>query len=379
MQALVNGRVPTEQGLATGLAVRLRGDRILDVVPDDDARLDHCQRVDLGGLLLAPGFIDLQVNGGGDMLFNDAPSVDTLRRIAAAHRRFGTTGFLPTLISSERELMRAAIAAVRQAIAEHVPGVLGIHIEGPFIAAARKGAHDQRTFRDPDAEDIDLIAASGHGCTLVTLAPERVSSELIASLHARGVIVAAGHTDASYDDVRRALDAGLSGFTHLFNAMSPLQARAPGAVGAALEDRASWCGVIVDGQHVHPASLRVALGAKPPGKIVLVTDAMPPVGGTRTTFRLGDRMITCADGRCTTPDGVLAGSCLDMAAAVRNTVQQLGVPLPEALRMASTYPAAALGLQRSHGRIAPGCRADLVALDAEMCVRSVWCSGERMV
>ena len=377
MQALVNGRVLTEQGLVTGLAVRLRDDRILDVVPDADAQLEGCERVDLGGQVLAPGFIDLQVNGGGDVLFNDAPSVETLRRIALAHRRYGTTGFLATLISCDRDVLRAAIEAVRQAVATGVHGVLGIHIEGPFIAPARKGVHDPGTFRVLDAEDIELIAAPGHGCTLLTLAPERVRTNQIAELCRRGVIVAAGHTDASYEDTRRALDAGLGGFTHLFNAMSPLLSRAPGVVGAALEDRASWCGIIIDGQHVHPASLRVALAAKPAGKVILVTDAMPPVGGTCATFRLDDRMITCVDGRCTTPDGVLAGSCLDMASAVRNAVQKLGLDLAEALRMASTYPAAALGLGNTFGRIAPGYRADLVALDAEARIQAVWYAGER--
>lgn len=377
MQALVNGQVLTERGLAAGLTVRLRDDQILDVVPDDDARLEGCARVDLGGQILAPGFIDLQVNGGGDLLFNDAPNVETLRRIALAHRRYGTTGFLVTLISSSREVLRTAIDAVRQAIATGAPGVLGIHIEGPFIASARRGVHDQRAFRTPDAEDIELITSPGHGCTLLTLAPECVSSDQIAEFRRRGVIVAAGHSNASYEDTRRALDAGLGGFTHLFNAMSPLQSRAPGVVGAALEDQASWCGIIIDGQHVHPASLRVALAAKPVGKVILVTDAMPPVGGTSATFRLDDRVITCVDGRCTTPEGVLAGSCLDMASAVRNTVQKLGLGMAEALRMASTYPATALGLGNTLGRIAPGYRADLVALDAEARIQAVWYAGKR--
>ncbi|EQD78026.1 N-acetylglucosamine 6-phosphate deacetylase [mine drainage metagenome] len=253
---MLNARVLTERGLETGLAVRLQGDTILDVVRAEPSALGDCEPIDLGGQVLAPGFIDLQVNGGGDVLFNDAPNVATLRHIASAHRRFGTTGMLPTLISSEREVLRAAIGAVRETIAAKIAGVLGIHIEGPFIAAARKGVHDPRMFRGIDATDIGLMAAPGHGRTLVTLAPERVEPTLVAQLCQRGIIVAAGHTDASYEITRSALDAGMSGFTHLFNAMSPLQGRAPGVVGAALEDRSSWCGVIVDGQHVHPAALR---------------------------------------------------------------------------------------------------------------------------
>ena len=376
MQALINARVLTPRGLETGLSVRLQGDAIVDVTRAEQS-LHDCELIDLDGLVLAPGFIDLQVNGGGDLLFNDAPNVEALRRIASAHRRFGTTGMLPTLISSDRDVLRAAIDAVRTAMATSVASLLGIHIEGPFIAAARKGVHDPRTFRDIDKADIDLMAAPGHGRTLLTLAPEQVDHARIAQLCQHGVIVAAGHTDASYEVTRAALDAGMSGFTHLFNAMSPLQGRAPGVVGAALEDRSSWCGIIVDGQHVHPATLRIALAAKPRGKVVLVTDAMPPVGGKRNDFRLGGRVITCRDGRCTTADGVLAGSCLDMASAVRNTVHLLDVPLAEALRMASTYPAAVLGLDKSHGQIAAGYRADLVALDGALEVRSVWCGGVR--
>ena len=374
MQALINARVLTERGLESGLAVRLQGDRILDVLPAD-ALPAGCATTDLDGQVLAPGFIDLQVNGGGDVLFNDAPHVETLRRIARAHRRFGTTGMLPTLISSDRDVLRDAIAAVRAAIAGGVAGVLGIHVEGPFIAAARRGVHDARNFRDFDAADLELIAAQDHGRTLLTLAPERVGAATIAALRRRGVIVAAGHSDADYETVRAALDAGLNGFTHLYNAMSPLQGRAPGMVGAALEDHASWCGVIVDGQHVHSAALRVALAIKPRGRVLLVTDAMPPVGGDNPRFRLGEHVVTCENGRCTTADGVLGGSCLDMATAVRNTVRLLDVPLAEALRMAAQYPAAALGLADRCGHIAPGYRADLVALDAALMVRSVWCGG----
>jgi N-acetylglucosamine-6-phosphate deacetylase len=197
----------------------------------------------------------------------------------------------------------------------------------------------------------------------LTLAPERISTGTLRELAARGVIVCAGHTAATFDEVRAALDAGLRGFTHLFNAMSPLTSREPGAVGAALDDAQSWCGIVVDGHHVHPASLRIALAAKPRGKIFLVTDAMPPVGGDSDTYTLGGLTVTCRNGRCETPDGVLAGSMLDMASAVRNCVESLGVSLAEAARMASTYPADFLGLGSTHGRIAPDYRADLIAMD----------------
>lgn len=373
--ALINGRVLTTDGFRDDLAVLIEGERIAALLDPDDARQRDAQAYDLGGRLLLPGFIDVQVNGGGDALFNDAPTLETIRRIGAAHRRYGTSGFLPTLISDEIQVMRTAIEAVDAAIAQGVPGVLGIHLEGPYIAPERRGAHDAAKFRVPDAREIDLVCSLRRGVTVLTLAPDRVAPELVRDFVARGVIVCIGHSAASYEQARDALDAGARGFTHLYNAMSPLQGRAPGVVGAALEDRASWCGLIADGHHAHPAALRVALAAKPRGKLLLVTDAMPPVGGVGDTYVLAGETITCRDGRCESADGVLAGSALDMAGAVRNAVEWLGVDLGEAARMASTYAADFLGLAASHGRIATGLRADLVELDADFAVRCSWIGG----
>ncbi len=375
--AFINGRVLTDVGFRDDLTVLIDGERIVALVEAADPRIRAAQTIDLAGHTLLSGFIDAQVNGGGGVLFNDAPSVDTIRRIGAAHRRFGTTGFLPTLISDDADVMRTAIAAVDAAIVEGVPGVLGIHLEGPYIAPARRGAHDATKFRALDDAELDLVASLRHGVTVLTLAPEHVVPERVRALVARGVIVCIGHTAADYDQTRAALAAGARGFTHLYNAMSPLQGRAPGVVGAALEDRASWCGIIVDGHHVHPASLRVALAAKPRGKLLLVTDAMPPVGSAIDTYTLAGATITCRNGRCETADGVLAGSALDMAGALRNTVDSLGVPLDEAARMASTYPAEFLGVAQDRGRIAPGLRADFVELDAALGVHATWIGGRQ--
>lgn len=376
--ALVGARVLAGDGFRDGCAVLVEDGRIAALLRDDDPRVrDADVRVLPGGSLL-PGFIDVQVNGGGGVLFNNAPSADTVRRIGSAHRRFGTTGFLPTLISDDLEAMRAAIAAVREAIDAGVPGVLGIHLEGPYLAAGRKGTHDAAKFRVPDAAEIALAASLGNGCTLLTLAPERVPPDTIRALVAAGVIVAAGHSDASYEQARAGLAAGITGFTHLYNAMSPLQGREPGMVGAALEDRDAWCGIIVDGVHVHPASLRVALAAKPRGKVLLVTDAMPPVGADDPGYVLYGETITARDGVVRNAAGALAGSALDMATAVRNTVRMLGLALDEAARMASTYPADFLGLSATHGRIAPGHRADLVLLDDDLQVARTWIAGEPM-
>lgn len=376
--AFVNGRVLTPRGFENSLAVLVENATIVDVVNADDPRVAQAQRHDLQGRLLLPGFIDTQVNGGGGVLFNDAPTVDTLRTIAAAHARYGSTGLLPTLISDDLDAMRQAVAAVDQAIAEDVPGILGIHLEGPFLAPERKGVHDPAKIRAIDAQGIAIASSLQRGKTLLTLAPERTTPEVIRELCARGVIVAAGHTAATYEQTRTALAAGVRGFTHLFNAMTPLGSREPGVVGAALDDPNSWCGLIADGHHVAWATLRIAIRAKAAGKMMLVTDAMPPVGAADPTFMLKGERVSCRDGVCLTPDGVLAGSCLDMAAAVRNTVTMLGLPLDEAARMASAYPAAFLGLEARRGRIAAGCVADLAVVDDGVQVMETWIGGARV-
>ncbi|MCW2002932.1 N-acetylglucosamine-6-phosphate deacetylase [Xanthomonas arboricola] len=378
IQALCNARVLTDDGLQDGLAVLLDGAQIQAVVAADDARVAQAgTRVDLGGATLLPGFIDIQVNGGGGVLFNNACTPQALATIAKAHRRYGTTGLLPTLISDTAEVMAEAIAATRQAIAQGVPGVLGIHLEGPYLSPARKGTHDAQKFRVPDAHEIAVDTSLDNGVTLITLAPERVPLDDIRAFVAGGAVVFAGHTAATYEQARDGIAAGVRGFTHLYNAMSPLAGREPNAVGAALEDPAVWCGVIVDGVHVHPASLRVALAAKPRGKLLLVTDAMPMVGADSPSFDLYGETITAIDGVVRNAAGALAGSALDMATAVRNSVQWLGVDLAEAARMASTYPARCIGLGERLGRIAPGYQADLVLVDADVQVLATWVAGQR--
>ena len=373
--ALTNAQVLTDDGFQSGIAVLVENGRIAALLPESGLPGGVARR-DLGGNFLLPGFIDVQVNGGGGVLFNNAPTVDALRAIVAGHRKFGSTGLLPTLISDDVEVMREAVAAVRQAIAEGVPGVLGIHLEGPYIAPARKGTHNAGKFRVPDAAEVEMATSLDNGVTLITLAPERVPAETIRAMVARGAKVAAGHTAATYEETRVGLDAGIRCFTHLYNAMTPLQGREPGVVGAALEDPHSWCGVIVDGVHVHPASLRVALAAKPRGKVLLVTDAMPMVGSDDPGFDLYGETIVAKDGVVRNAAGSLAGSALDMANAVRNTVNLLGLTLDEAARMASTYPAQFLGIDAMRGRIAPGLAADFVALDRELRVVETWIGGE---
>lgn len=371
--ALTGARVFDGAEFHDGHSVVVDDARIAALLRDDDVPAGTRKRRVEG--LIAPGFIDCQVNGGGGVLFNDDRTVDGIAAIAAAHRRFGTTGLLPTLISDTREHMAEAIAAVAAALAAGVPGVLGIHLEGPFLNPDRCGAHDPRHFRPMDEDDIALLTSLRAGRTLVTLAPERVPVDSIARIVAAGVIVSAGHTAAPYETIAAARAAGLTGFTHLFNAMPPLAGRAPGPVGAALADRDAFAGIIVDGHHVSATSLRVAIAARGYRRMVLVTDAMPPVGGGPSEFPLDGNMITCRDGKLTRADGTLAGSVLDMAGAVRNCVDRLGLPLAAALHMASGAPAEFLRLGDELGRIAPGYRANLVLLDGALAAVESWIDG----
>jgi N-acetylglucosamine-6-phosphate deacetylase len=357
-------------------AVVMDGARIVAVVPRGDLPAAMPIHVLPDGAWLAPGFIDLQVNGGGDVLFNDEPTAESIGAIAAAHRRFGTTALLPTLISDTPEKMKTAIAAVAE-LAKREPGVLGVHLEGPFLSPDRPGVHDLHHIRAPSAEDEAMLLAPRSGVTVVTLAPEQVPEGFIRRLTRAGIRVCLGHSMATYEQTRAAMAEGLTGFTHLFNAMRPLASRDPGPIAAALESSDAWFGMIVDGVHVDPAMLRLALrGAAKP---MLVSDAMPPVGGRNSAFALYGEPIAVRDGRCMRRDGTLAGAFLNMAAAVRNCVRLLGVPLETALRFASVNPASFIGLDDRLGRLTLDYRADMVALDPTTIeVLETWVAGKSL-
>ncbi|MCT6698740.1 N-acetylglucosamine-6-phosphate deacetylase [Rheinheimera sp. 4Y26] len=327
-------------------------------------------------LTLAPGFIDIQVNGGGGALFNTAPTLNTLRTMVRAHAGFGSTALLPTVITDSVAVMQQAADVIAQAIANNEPGVLGVHFEGPHLSLPKKGVHPEQHIRPLTEAELAIYRRTDLGVKLVTVAPEHVSTAQIRQLVELGVLVFLGHSNADAATVNAALKAGACGFTHLYNAMSPLTSREPGMVGAALASADAWCGIILDGHHVHPLAAKLALCAKPRGKLLLVTDAMSPVGTTDTEFAFFDGKVFRDGNKLTIETGQLAGSVLDMAGAVHYAVTELGVAQGEALRMASLYPAQCIGKAQQMGRIAPGYRADLVLLDEQGKVQQCWISGQ---
>lgn len=369
MMLLAAKQVFTGTELLDGATIRINNGVIASVargVAADATYLDG---------LLAPGLIDVQVNGGGGVLFNDAPTLESLRTIANAHAKLGTTGFMATLISDERSKTAAAIEAVAQGIREGLPGLLGLHLEGPWLSEPRRGVHPQRFLRALDASDMELLTRRNAFPLLITLAPEQATAADVRTLANAGVVVSIGHTAAPHDDIEAMIAAGATGFTHLYNAMPPLEGRNPGALGVALASREAWTGLILDGIHVHPVSARAAFAAKTDRKLMLVSDAMSTVGAATASMTLFGEPISVSEGALRTTSGTLAGAHLSLAEAVRNATSLIGATREQALRMATLTPAQFLRIDRRHGYIAPGARADFVVLNDDLTIRQVWIGG----
>jgi N-acetylglucosamine-6-phosphate deacetylase len=373
IHAVAAGHIFDGAALHGDAAVVIEGANIVAVVPRSQLGAGMAVRDLPDGIWIAPGFVDLQVNGGADVLFNDQPTPEGIAAIAAAHRGFGTTALLPTLISDAPAKTKAALEAVEASL-DTEPGVLGIHLEGPFLSPAKAGIHDPRAIREPTPEDERILCQPRKGKTLLTLAPEQVPPGFIRRLAQAGVRLSLGHSMATYEQTKAAMREGVTGFTHLFNAMRPLGSREGGPIAAALESTEAWYGLIADGIHVEAAVLRLALRGV--GHPMLVTDAMPPVGGRQSSFMLQGRQIRIDRGRATSQEGTLGGAMLDMASAVRNCVELVGVPLTLALTFASLNPAKFIGLGDSLGRLAPGYRADIVAFEpGKLNVLETWVAG----
>ncbi len=373
-KALISKRIFTGEKILFSHAILVNGNIIDDICPVDDIPCDYTIE-NLGKGILTAGFIDLQVNGGGGVLFNDEPTVYGIEKISKAHRKFGSTSILPTLISDDFKIMQQACNTVETAIANNIDGILGIHLEGPYINIARKGVHNGDIIRKFEDKIFSLMVIDKLGPSILTIAPEMLDAGILTKLAATGFKICAGHTAAGYDDIKTALSEGLSGFTHLFNAMTPMNSREPGVVGAALEDQDSYCGIIIDGHHIHKAVMKIAIAAKTTGRMILVSDAMPSIGAKDKAFKVNGENIIVENGRCITKDGVLAGSDLDMITAVKNTVMMVGLDMEEALRMASLYPATYMGVDDRLGSIAKGLQADIIHIRDDFTISTTWING----
>lgn len=352
---------------------------VTQIIPETDIA-GSMETKSLAGGLLVPGFVDLQVNGGGGVLLNDQPDIAGIKTICAAHAQFGTTSLLPTLITDNVAITHRAVEAGLEAARQSIAGFVGLHLEGPHLSVARKGAHDAALVRPMSAEDLNYLkqARASLPHLMTTVAPESVSNEQIRELADAGVVISLGHTAASYESAVSAAMSGVKAVTHLFNAMSPLTHREPGLVGAALETGHVSVGIIADGIHVHPAAISIALNAKKgPGKIFLVTDAMSTIGTDQKSFTLNGRIITRESGKLILEDGTLAGADLDMISAVRYMANTVEIGVDEALRMAALYPARCLG-DESIGHLQAGAWANMVHVNDELAIQGVWSAARQI-
>lgn len=375
MRAYVNADIYSAEGVRSDHALLVSDGRIAGII--ERGKLEEgIEVVDLGGKSIAPGFVDLQVNGGGGILFNDEYDADSVKTAVLAHQRTGATSIFPTAFTASFEAMKGLFDTCVSLRNDGFQGIAGIHYEGPVINSAKAGVHDKSNILQLDRTIVDFYVASAKVMpTLVTLAPEEVDLSLVKELRENGVMVFAGHTNATFEQMSEAFDHGLQGATHLYNAMSALSSRAPGVVGAVLSNPRSYASIILDGHHLHWASFKVAFEAMADEKLFFVTDAMPCVGSDISQFKLGELEVFVGDGRCETADGTLAGSALTMAQATKNAIQRVGVSRPHAIKMGTAYPSKFAGLS-DVGSLSVNSRADFIVFSGELDVANVYVGGE---
>ncbi|WP_244627828.1 N-acetylglucosamine-6-phosphate deacetylase [Lentilitoribacter sp. Alg239-R112] len=379
-KAIIGANIFDAEKTHKNSALLLSDGKIIAIVADHEVPSEY-EVISVDGGTLTPGFIDLQVNGGGGVLLNDEPTIDGIRTICDAHAKFGTTSLLPTLITDDFDNTKRAIEAGIEAHKQNVPGFLGLHLEGPHLSTQKKGAHDPSLIRKMTDEDVKILIDGRKNLPnlMITVGIETVTLQQIKVLSEANIIVSLGHTNCTYEQAVEASESGATCATHLFNAMSPLTHREPGLVGAAINEGAFFCGLIADGHHVHPAPLSIALAAKRgPGKAFLVTDAMSTIGTDLTSFTLNDRTIYRNNGILTLENGTLAGADLDMISAVLNIQKLTDMDPEEAIRMATLYPAQCMGISGHIGTLNSGASADIIHIGTKNEIKNVWRRGQQL-
>ncbi len=374
MYALTNCKVYTGSDILSGHAVVINDNKIETICLQEHLP-ENIKTIDLNGANLSPGFIDLQLNGCGGVMFNDEITAETIHTMHLANLKSGCTSFLPTLITSSDENMRQAIEAEREYQSKYNNHSLGLHLEGPYLNIEKKGIHSVDFIRSSDEDMIDTICNNRNVVTKVTLAPELNNPEHIEKLSQAGIVVSIGHTNATYQQARESFESGITFATHLFNAMTPMQGREPGVVGAIYDTPDVYAGIIADGFHVDYANIRIAHKIKG-DKLVLVTDATAPAGAEMDYFIFVGKKVYYRDGKCIDENGTLGGSALTMIEAVQNTVEHVGIALDEALRMATLYPAKAIGVDHKLGRVKKGMIANLTVFDRDFNVKATVVNGK---
>jgi len=375
-QALLGSQIFCGELFYDDHALLVDGKSIVDIV-DKNNIPENFNKMELDQGILAPGFIDLQVNGGGGVLFNNSPNKESLNTIIKAHQFFGTTSVMPTVISDSLEVLEQCIKTVTEEIKNN-SSLLGIHIEGPFFNTKYRGVHQKQYISTINSDYLNLFESLKGFPVMLTLAPECISSQQLKHLTSLGIKTLAGHSDASYDELDDAIKNGLDGFTHLFNAMSQISAREPGVVGSALHFENTFASIIVDLHHVHPSLIQLAYQLKPSGKLFFISDSMATINHGKPSFELYDEVVNESDGRLVNSEGKLAGSSITQIDAVKNAYQKCNIPLNQALAMASRYPAEYLGIENHLGSLKPGYRADLVHFDSNFKVHNTWVSGKQI-
>ena len=375
-QALLGSQIFCGERFYDDHALLVDGKSIVDIV-DKNHTPDNFNKIELDQGILAPGFIDLQVNGGGGVLFNNSPNKESLNTIIKAHQFFGTTSVMPTVISDSLEVLEQCITTVTEEIKNN-SSLLGIHIEGPFFNTKYRGVHQKQYISTINSDYLNLFESLKGFPVMLTLAPECISSQQLKHLTSLGIKTLAGHSDATYDELDDAIKNGLDGFTHLFNAMSQISAREPGVVGSALHFENTFASIIVDLHHVHPSLIQLAYQLKPTGKLFFISDSMATINHGKPSFELYDEVVNESDGRLVNSEGKLAGSSITQIDAVKNAYQKCNIPLNQALAMASRYPAEYLGIENHLGSLKPGYRADLVHFDSNFKVHNAWVSGKQI-